>query len=170
MNEIEDRLKEVCKTAQNVSEEEKEIAILEKKIADNMRETVAKIFNGSTKYRMKKQIMDYNGPISVWGFAVCLKDEVYFRSGFYGDWTGLRVTVDGKILTITQTISDVREYNFCEGNWSIYCENSPRNATDSEIATHATELAKRLLELLITRIDTLKDEKATLQRMAQVFQ
>jgi len=167
-NEI-DGLKEVCGIAQIVQIEEQEIAVIEKQIADKMRAITSKIFDGTTKYRMKKQIMEYNGDVIVWGFAVCLDDQVHFRNDFYGDWTGLRVALNGDILVIIQTISGVRQYDFTEGNWSIYCEKPPRKATNHEIAIHAHELAEALLEALKTRIDTMKGEKATLQKMAQTI-
>jgi hypothetical protein len=167
-NEI-DGLKEVCESVQIVRNGEQDIATIEKQIADKMRTITAKIFDGTTKYRMPKQNMDYNGNLTVWGFAVCLEDKVYFQNDFYGDWTGLRVTTDGCIVVVIQTVRGTNTYDFTKGNWTLGCENAPRKATDAEIAQHAGELAKELLEALKTRIDTMKIDKVMLQKVAQAI-
>ena len=167
-----DGLKEVCETVQIVRTEENNIAVIEKQIADKMRATTAKIFDGSTKYRMKKVVID---GLPYWAFSVMLKDNINFNGNFYGSAILMRVSMTGRIQTITQIISGMSRYNLNHGNdWSSESGYDPKNemnrvSSDHEIATHAQKLAGELLEALKTRIDTMKTEKATLQKMAHAI-
>jgi hypothetical protein len=166
MNEI-DGLKEVCETAQVVQTGEQDIATIEKQIADKMRSITAKIFDGTTKYRMRKILID-DSPY--WAFGVMLKDDIQFNGSFVGTATLIRVSTNGRIQTISQYVPGTRQYDLNEGVWSIGSyDDQNRVSTDHEIATHAAELAKELLEALRTRIDTMKTEKATLQKVAQAI-
>lgn len=167
-NEI-DGLIEVCETVKIVQTEEKEIAEIEKQIADKMREITAKIFDGTTKYRMKK-IMIEDSPY--WAFGVMLKDMIQWDGNFYGIARMMRISTNGRIQTIDQYIPRCSAYdlNDPERSWSAGNHDSEnRVANDHEIATHAQELAHELITALKTRIDTMKNEKVTLQRVAQAI-
>lgn len=170
-NEI-DGLKEVCETVQIVQTEEQNIAAIEKQIADKMRAITAKIFDGSTKYRMKRILID---DTPYWAFGVMLKNNIKFNGTFYGDAIMLRISTNGRIQTISQIVPGMRQYDLNHGNdWhseSGYDVSNETNraSSDHEIAVHAQELASELLETLKTRIDTMKGEKATLQKMAQAI-
>lgn len=172
-NEI-DGLKEVCETMQIVQNGEKEIAVIEKEIADKMRAITAKIFDGTTKYRMPKQNIlneERDSSIRVWAFGVMLKDKIEWRNDgdFYGYARTLRVTEKGTIMAMVQGLFNFRQYNLYKGDWSGHPNADSRAATDHEIANHAGELAEELLEALNTRIDIMKGEKATLEKMAQAI-
>lgn len=167
-NEI-DGLKEVCETVQIVQTEEQNIVVIEKQIADKLRSITAKIFDGSTRYRMKKIIIE-DSPY--WAFGVMLKDMIQWDGNFYGIARMMRISTNGRIQTIDQYIprSSAYDLNDPEISWSAgNYDSENRVANDHEIATHAQELAHELLEALKTRIDTMKTEKATLQRMAQAI-
>lgn len=170
-NEI-DRLKEVCETAQIVQTEEKNIAEIEKQIADKMRAITAKIFDGTTKYRMPIQKIGHeNHELVYWAFGVVLQDHINFSGDFYGNAQTMRVDQKGKIWTVWQNIGQRRAYDLMTGEDMHIDPYKPniRPANDHEIATYAQELADELLEALKTRIDTMKTEKATLQKMAQAI-
>lgn len=169
MNQEIDGLKEVCETVQIVQTEEKEIIAIEKQIADKMRAIAAKIFDGSTKYRMKK-IMIEDSPY--WAFSVMLKDMIQWDGNFYGVARMMRISTNGRIQTIDQYIPRCSQYdlNDPEISWSAgNYDSENRVSNDHEIANHAGELAQELLEALKTRIDTMKNEKQTLQKMAQAI-
>ncbi len=77
-NEI-DGLKEVCESVQIVQHGEKEIEDIETTISTKMREIAKRIFSGETKYRMKKQKIQYeDGYLTYWAFGNVLKDEIRF--------------------------------------------------------------------------------------------
>lgn len=171
MTEI-DGLKEVCEIVQIVQTEEKNIVEIEKQIADRMRAITAKIFDGTTKYRMSKQkIAHEDNELTYWAFGVVLQDNINFQGDFYGNAQTMRVDRKGKIWTLWQNIGQRRAYNLMTGEDMHIDPYKPdiRPANDHEIAAHAQELASELLEALKTRIDTMKTEKATLQRMAQAI-
>ena len=162
-----DGLKEVCAIVQIVQTEEHNIAEIEKRIADKMRVITAKIFDGATNYRMKKIIVE---DIQYWAFGVMLQDNIEWNGNFYGIARMMRVSMNGKIQTIDQYISRCSAYDLNHGNdWSSGNDGVCRVSSDHEIATHAQELAGELLEALKTRIDIMKGEKATLQKMAQAI-
>lgn len=171
MNQI-DGLKEVCEVVQTVQTEEQNIAAIEKQIADKMREITAKIFDGTTKYRMPIQkICHEDALLEYWAFGVVLRDNIAFSGDFHGNAQTMRVSRSGKIYTIWQNIGERRAYDLMAGqDMHIDCyKPEPRPSNDHEIATHAQELAGELLEALKTRIDTMKTEKATLQKIAQAI-
>ena len=167
-----DGLKEVCETVQIVQTEEKEIASIEKQIADRMRAITAKIFAGTTKYRMPVQKICHEASLlEYWGFGVVLHDGIEFTGNFHGNTQTMRISRSGKIYTIWQNIGERRAYDLMSGaemHIDAY-KPEPRPSNDHEIATHAQELAGELLEALKTRIDTMKTEKATLQKMAHAI-
>jgi hypothetical protein len=170
-NEI-DGLKEVCETVQIVQTEEQNIATIEKQIADKMRAITAKIFDGSTKYRIPIQKMcNEDNDISYWAFGVVLQDKIFFNGNFYGNAQTMRVDRKGKIWTLWQNIGQRSAYSLMTGedmHIDPYAADI-RPSSNYEIATHAQELASELLEALKTRIDTMKTEKATLQKMVQAI-
>ena len=167
-----DGLKEVCETVQIVQNGEQEIAAIEKQIADKMRAITAKIFDGTTKYRMPLQKMQHeDNELVYWAFGVVLQDNINFSGDFYGNAQTMRVDRKGKIWTIWQNIGQRRAYDLMSGEDMHIDPYKPdiRPANNHEIAAHAQVLAQELLEALKTRIDTLKEEKATLQKMAQAI-
>jgi hypothetical protein len=165
-NEI-DGLKEVCETVQIVQKEEQNIAAIEKQIADKMRSIATKIFDGSTKYRMKRVIIE---DVPYWAFGVMLKDMIEWNGNFFGVARMMRISMTGKIQTVDQYIVRCSSYDLNHGNeWSSGNDGVCRVSNDHEIANHAGELAEELLEALKTRIDIMKSEKATLQKMAQAI-
>lgn len=171
MNQI-DGLKEVCETVQIVQKEETNITVIEKQIADKMRAITAKIFDGTTKYRMPKQNIIHEGLLlEYWAFGVLLQDNIEFTGDFHGNAQTMRISRSGKIYTIWQNVSQCRQYSLMnDTDMHIDCyKPEPRPSTNHEIATHAKELAGELLEALKTRIDTMKTEKTTLQKMAQAI-
>lgn len=171
-NEI-DGLKEVCETVQIVQKEEQEIVVIEKEIADKMRAITAKIFDGTTKYRIPKQNLEsgMNEYYQFWGFGLVLRDEIQFDGKFYGNAQTMRISLKGTIMTIWQYVARSSAYDLMTGTHTHIDPQSadPRPSNDHEIATHAQELAGELLEALKTRIDIMKTEKQTLQRMAQAI-
>jgi len=167
MTNEKDGLKEVCETVQIVQKEEQNIAEIEKQIADKMRAITAKIFDGATKYRLKKICIE-DSPY--WAFGVMLKDDIRFDGNFYGIARMMRITPNGRIQTVDQYVARSSGYDLNHGNdWSSGNDGVCRVATDYEIAGHAQELAQELLDALKTRIDSMKNEKTTLQRVAQAI-
>jgi hypothetical protein len=175
MNTEIDGLKEVCKTVQTVKNGEQEITVIEKQIADKIREITAKIFDGTTKYRMPKQNLEtgMNETTSppFWGFGIVLQDNIQFDGNFYGNAQTMRIDMKGRIMTIWQYVARSSAYDLMTGTHTHIDPQSPdpRPSNDHEIVTHAQELAGELLEALKTRIDTMKNEKAILQKMAQAI-
>lgn len=164
----EDRLKEVCETAQMVAHEEKEIVAIEKQIADRMREISAKIFGGAVKFRMRKIYID---DTPFWAnIGIMIQDNIRWEGYFFGTAKMLRIDTAGKIWLTTQYVPRCRQYDLSDGKWSSgdYDQGNVV-ASDHFIAVHAAELAKELLEALRVRIDNMKEEKETLRRMAQAI-
>jgi hypothetical protein len=117
-----------------------------------------------------KKIMIEDSPY--WAFGVMLKDMIQWDGNFYGIARMMRISTNGRIQTIDQYIPRCSAYDLNDPEISWYAGNydsENRVANDHEIATHAQELASELLEALKTRIDSMKTEKATLQKMAQAI-
>jgi hypothetical protein len=123
---------------------------------------------------MSKQRLCQNserGSVVVWGqIGKILQDLVVFEDDFFGDVQTLRVTTEGEIVTVWQKVYRTRSYAPFEGDWDApyYRDPACRPATDREIAQNAETLAGDLLDALRKRIDTAKEEKAELQRIAGV--
>ncbi|MDD4455373.1 MAG: hypothetical protein PHI67_08705 [Candidatus Methanomethylophilaceae archaeon] len=180
MAESADTLAEACKVAGIVTGEEVEIEMLEKQIADVFRATCLKIFSES-KFRMPTHLVaieyDDRDGVEVWeGVGVTLVDNVWYsniRRLYLGSVQTLRVRRDGTIVTVWQHVDgDTSPYDGPFGRWNFRLPGDRpsteefRLATDHEIAANAVELASDLLAVLKKRIDTAKDEKTELRRIA----
>jgi len=177
MAESADTLAEACKVAGIVTGEEVEIEILEKQIADVFRATCLKIFSES-KFRMPTSRVGYGyldrEGIEVWdNIGAILVDEIEVDgSDFQGEAQTLRVTKNGRIMSVWQVVERTNSYRLFAEDMPLPDEGDYnqelRDATDHEIAINAVELASDLLAALKKRIDTAKDEKSELRRIASL--
>lgn len=168
---MQDKLVEVCETANKVEKGEKEILASEEVIAKKMREIAKTIFGGETQFRLAKMLI--GGRVVFADICVMLADKIYFSNDFYGHATTLRVTSEGKIIRAFQDVARARAYDLSTagGEWeSVGSYENTRAATDHEIAVNAPALAEELLNALKRRIDTLKTEKETLQKIQAAVQ
>jgi len=179
MTENVDTLAEACRIAGIVAGEEAEIETIEAQIADKFREICKTIFN-SARFRMPTHVIgiyaldDTPHPDGeeVWqDIGAVLEDRIEWDGDFRGSAKTLRITTDGRILAVWQHVPRCRAYNlFAGGNYTYPPDldhwQAVQPATNHEIASHATELASDLLAALRRRIDTAKEEKAELRRIA----
>lgn len=169
MTENEDTLAEACKVAGIVAGEEKEIVELEKQIADKMRNITQKIFE-STKFRIPKQQSESGE--SYYNFFVLIEDNIEWKNGnFYGTAKTLRVSPDGNIWKVFQNVNGWSSYDLGEDRivdcGPYGCES--RLASDKDIAWFAPELSKELIGALKRRIDSSKEEKERLKKVASLL-
>ena len=172
-----DTLEEACRVAGVVAGEEKEVEMIEKEIADMFRATCRKIFSES-EFRMPTHVVGiyvYDDGASgkrVWkNLGIVLDNQVEWNGNFRGSAKTLRVTVQGDLISVWQRVPRCQEYDLFDDNdytypVGLYYSEAVRPATDHEIAVNAVELAADLLNALRRRIDSAKEEKEELRRIA----
>lgn len=179
MTENVDTLAEACRVAGVVAGEEAEIETIEAQIASKFREVCKKIFS-SARFRLPTHRVGVYALDStphpageeVWQeIGAVLEDRIEWDGDFHGSARTLRITTDGRILAVWQWVPKCRAYNlFAGGDYAYPPEldhwQAVQPASDHEIAGKAVELASDLLTALRRRIDTAKEEKAELRRIA----
>lgn len=180
MQESIDALAEACQVAGVVAGEEQEITQIEKQIADRFREICTKIFSGAN-FRMPTHLVaieyDKRDGVEVWeNIGAILEDKVWYsdiRRIYLGSVQTLRVRKGGDIVAVWQLVDEhTSPYPGPFECWNYRlpgdhpADEEFRAATDHEIAAHAVDLADGLLAALRKRIDSAKDEKTELRRIA----